>query len=98
MSTQDMVSIPGLPLVSPTGWWWLILADDDGFLGCVVIEGSTQRDAVQAATRLDINPGGECLGVPCRSINTTPESWRNRLLTWSECDELDRVLGATRWN
>jgi hypothetical protein len=78
--------------------WWLSFAGDEGFRGVALVEGETMVDAVKEAHRLRINPGGEVMGVAAPPHLFVPHEWRNRLLTKSECEELDRLLtkGKTR--
>ena len=57
--------------------WWLSFADDDGFLGAVLVNAISYLDAVQLATMLGLNPGGEILGVnlqePVAEAGLTPD-------------------------
>ena len=45
-------------------FWYLSFADDDGFLGAVVVEATGFMDAVMKTRTLKINPGGEVMGHP----------------------------------
>src|ERR1039458_5573411 len=51
-------------------WHYLSFADDVGFLGAVIVRSHGFLTAVQRATDLGINPGGE---VMCRSEEHTSE-------------------------
>jgi hypothetical protein len=75
--------------------YYLSFASDTAFLGCVFVEGRELVDAVRAAHRLGINPGGEVLGAPVPEDMMPPTSYRRRLLTEPELEEVDRVVGGS---
>lgn len=71
--------------------WWLSFADEiEGFLGVAIVEGDGPASAMQNATELGINPGGEIMSclVPGERI---PAQYRNRLLTRAEAAEVDEL-------
>ena len=82
--------------------WWLSFCDGDRpegqqFLGVSVVDGFNLASAAANAHRLGCNPGGEVMGIeaPEDMIHMVPESYRNRLLTRSEAEELDKLMGAS---
>jgi hypothetical protein len=72
------------------GWTYCSFADDDGFLGGVIVEASNVVEAAIVASMLGINPGGEVLGAPCPSV--PPERFRNRLLSLDDLNALDEAM------
>jgi hypothetical protein len=51
-----------------TPWWWLSFADGEKpkgeqFLGGCLVQADDFLGAVAEATRIGINPGGECRGL-----------------------------------
>jgi hypothetical protein len=70
-------------------WHYLSFADDVGFLGAVIVRSHGFLTAVQRATDLGINPGGEvmCQPIPRRDLCRVPADLRNRLLTEAEVRE-----------
>lgn len=66
------------------GVYYLSFADEDGFRGGVFVEAHGIMTAVQKATLMDINPGGE---VACWGPVPPPvESGMNRLLSKEEVE------------
>lgn len=51
--------------------YYISFATDDGFLGATVVEASSSESALEEATRLGINPGGEA------AILEVPEGFEN---------------------
>lgn len=83
----------------PEQWWWLSFCDGakpkgSQFLGCVVIQGCGIGWACHSAHALGVNPGGECAGYPFPAGVEPPKSYRHRLLTRAECEQLDAELVA----
>lgn len=78
-------------------WFWLSFADPDRpkgtqFLGACLVQGTSFMDAIQQAHMTGLNPGGEVQGfeVPQERLSNVKPKWCNRLLTRSECEEMDR--------
>ena len=40
-------------------YWYISFASETSFLGATIVEGSSAEDAIQNATKLGLNPGGE---------------------------------------
>lgn len=78
----------------PRTVWWLSFADEISFRGAVVIHAEDFITAIIETTIRHINPGGECQGMPAPEDVAVkiPEEWKNRLLSRTECEELDRSL------
>jgi hypothetical protein len=81
------------------GWWWLSFADaglpkGSQFLGCCIVEGYGIITAVQRAHELGIDPGGGVMGIdiPNDLLHQFPESYRDRLLTRQETEELGPMV------
>jgi hypothetical protein len=80
----------------PDSWWWLSFADGSRpkghqFIGVVIVQGDSLGWAVLRAHQLGINPGGEVQAVPLtRKVPST--EWRERLLTFDECEEAGKHL------
>jgi len=73
-------------------WWWLSFADEEKFLGVVVLQAPDGLTAVKVAHLLGVNPGGE---VAVMQLEPKPEQGtllclhQNRLLNRSEAEALD---------
>jgi hypothetical protein len=67
-------------------WHYLSFADRTAFLGGVIVRAYGFLTAVQRATDLGINPGGEvmCQPIPRKDLWRVPASLRNRLLSEDE--------------
>lgn len=72
-------------------WWWLSFAANDGFRGGVFTYATSFREAYDTATRLGLNPGGECRGIPFRDIPDEHKKYANQLLSR---EDLDTKLGG----
>jgi hypothetical protein len=74
-------------------WHYLSFADDTGFLGGVIVRSYGFLTAIQRATELGINPGGEVMStpIPRKDLWRVPGDLRNRLL--SEDEVQDRLEG-----
>lgn len=84
-------------------WWFVSFADADlpigtQFLGNAIVQGLTFLDAVSRTNELEINPGGgvKAVEIHHRILAKIPESFRNRLLTRAEADELESILTGAR--
>jgi hypothetical protein len=69
------------------GWFYLSFATDYEFLGAAVVRAQGFLTAVQRASGLGINPGGDvvCQGpIPRKDLHRVPDDLRNRLLTEAE--------------
>jgi hypothetical protein len=79
-------------------WFWLSYASNDGFLGAVFIEAKTMADAATLAWNRGIAPAvnPQVLRITERDekalLDMTPDSFRNRLLTLEDLEEL-KTLG-----
>jgi hypothetical protein len=89
--------------VSSSSLFWLSFADKTRpkgtqFLGACVVAGETMAAAVGEAHRLGINPGGEVLGVSIEAptARLIPDSWKNRLLSKTECGDFDAEVNRLR--
>jgi hypothetical protein len=67
-------------------WHYLSFADDTGFRGGVIVRAYGFLTAVQRATDLGINPGGEvmCTPIPRKDLWRVLPDLRNRLLSEDE--------------
>jgi hypothetical protein len=67
-------------------WHYLSFADDTGFLGGVIVRSYGFLTAIQRATDLGINPGGEVMStpIPRKDLWRVPADLRNRLLSGDE--------------
>jgi hypothetical protein len=74
-------------------WHYLSFADDTGFVGGVIVRSHGFLTAIQRATDLGINPGGEVMSTPIsrKDLWRVPTDIRNRLL--SEDEVRDRLEG-----
>lgn len=77
--------------VSPTGWWYMsfaTVAQPDGFLGGLYIDGETIAEAITRSHVLGLNPGGQVafVAVPARALADVPMDMRRRLLTREEVE------------
>lgn len=52
-------------------FWYLSFVKDGHFSGACVVQGDELADAIRTAWRLEINPGGEVLGVPLDKARET---------------------------
>lgn len=80
----------------PDAAWWLSFADDDGFLGAVILHANDFCEAHARSHLMQLNPGGEMHGtpVPAEVAARIPEHWKNRLLTRAECEQFDAEMLA----
>ena len=78
-------------LSQPVRWFYLSYADDDGFLGAVIVEARGPVHAFELAQRLGINPGGEVAAWEVPAELPPPAEATNRLLSKHD---LDRLFGA----
>lgn len=72
-------------------YWWLSFADERGFLGAVVVPGSSFLEAVTAASLLGVNPGGEVQGVEIPGETSDPFT-PGRLYSKAEINEIDKAV------
>lgn len=76
--------------------WWLSFANEheegspvgSGFLGVVILRARDMIEAVRIAHILQINPGGQAMGIAMPPDFNPPDKFRNRLLTRAEVEEL----------
>ena len=75
------------------GWFYLSFASDYQFLGAAIVWAHGILTAVERASRLGINPGGEvlCYAIPRQYLRRVPPDLRNRLL--SEAEVRKRLAG-----
>lgn len=68
---------------------WCSFAAESGWLGAVILEGHlSAAEAIAEASRLGINPGGECMSmhVPLGLQEESHARLANRLLSLEECE------------
>lgn len=70
----------------PLRWWYLSFAGET-FNGACIVKAQGIATAVIVCSLLDINPGGEVLGVPMPEESVPPEQYRDRLLSKSDIQE-----------
>ena len=68
------------------GWFYLSFATEYEFLGATIVWAHGLLTAVERASDLGINPGGEvmCCLIPRRNLRRVPADLRNRLLSEGE--------------
>ncbi len=68
------------------GWFYLSFAAGDEFLGATIVWAHGILSALERASELGINPGGEvlCCPIPRRLLRRVPADLRDRLLSESE--------------
>ena len=68
------------------GWFYLSYASDHKFLGAAIVWAHGFLTAVQSASKLGIDPGGEvmCCPVPRQHLRRIPANLRDRLLSEAE--------------
>lgn len=70
--------------------WYISFASETGFLGATVVEADSPPAALEEATRLGINPGGEAAiwWLAERDDGTIPDiaKFRDRLVWRDECE------------
>lgn len=90
--------------VQPTDpWWWLSFVQPDPrhfqehFLGVAIVQAATIYGAVPEAHTRGCNPGGEVQirELPPSVIEKVPDSFRNRLLSREDLDELKEITLST---
>lgn len=74
--------------------WWLSYANDEGFLGAVVVRASHFLEACQASGIMGLSPGGQVKGleIPAEFRSKVADRWIERLLTEEECKEFDQEM------
>jgi hypothetical protein len=68
------------------GWFYLSFATGHEFLGAAIVWAHGLLTAVERASDLGINPGGEvmCCPIPRKNLRRVPADLRNRLLSETE--------------
>jgi len=68
------------------GWFYLSFASERGFLGAIIVWAHGILTAVERASRLGINPGGDvlCYPIPRKQLRRVPADLRDRLLSEAE--------------
>jgi hypothetical protein len=76
-------------------WIYLSFATGYAFLGGAIVRGHGFLTAIQRASDLNINPGGEVMHRPLnwRHMKRIPTDLRNRLLSKEEVETRLEVLG-----
>lgn len=72
----------------PIGTWWLSFSSDAGFLGACFIRATDAADGLWRATRMGLNPGGECLAVEYLDGPTVAPFEVDRLYSAADIDAL----------
>jgi hypothetical protein len=80
-------------------WFYLSFADNtlpknQQWLGAVIVQGSDMKDAIENAWILDINPGGEVLGMEIEKLPS--KNYLNRLLDRIALRAMGEEIGDTR--
>lgn len=76
----------------PEQMWWLSFVGDGGFRGAVIVHAEDFVTAVMECNIREINPHGECQGMPVPLGNDIPEKWKYRILSRKECAEFDKEM------
>lgn len=81
--------------------FWLSFCDPSRpagrkFLGCAIVGGAENGDAVRRAWDLGCNPGGEVVSaeIAPEIAPMVGDDWRNRLLTRAEVDLFSSQMDA----
>jgi hypothetical protein len=74
-------------------WFYFSFCDTDKpegtqFLGALILKGSGWGSALEGASILGLNPGGEVMSLPIRYTDADAEPWAYRLLTAAEAEHL----------
>ena len=72
---------------------YLSFADDE-WLGGLFIEAPDFPSAITASHVQGLNPGGEIMSVELPDDAPIPVEYRNRLLSRTDLEDLDRVMGG----
>lgn len=80
----------------PDTAFWLSFADASGFRGAVIVHANDFVEALMRCNLLDINPHGECQGmpIPAEGAAMIPEKWKYRILTREECAKFDEEMSG----
>lgn len=72
--------------------YWISFASDTGPLGVAIVEAETGAEALNVASRLKLNPGGQAMIVEIPTVEGRHEAWpyRNRLISR---EEIERIFG-----
>lgn len=75
----------------PAPLWWVSFADDDGNLGCCIIEAIDAFDVIPACWRAGCNPGGEAqfVTIPEIALAHAARYERGRLYSKAEITAID---------
>lgn len=83
--------------------WWLSFCDPElpagrQFLGACIVPGGHVADAAREARARGCNPGGEVKGheIPEDSAKLIDDGWKGKLLTRTQCQELNEAVAARR--
>lgn len=79
-------------------WWLSFVSDADVFLGMAIVEATSEAAAVERATSLGINPGGEALAVDIPAERRAEhEPHRDRLIGADEARTLFEAKPLHEW-
>lgn len=70
-----------------TSFWYLSYAGEEGFHGVVIVRAFGFIHACQRARDLNINPGGQVMGVPVPPDKVPPAKYLDKCLSKAELDE-----------
>lgn len=75
-------------------WYYMSFANNEEFLGALIIEADNEFDMMIKSHLSGHNPGGEIqfLTIPEEAIDKLPDKYKDRLLTREEVEEMDRVM------
>jgi hypothetical protein len=72
----------------PRRWHYLSFADDEGFLGGLVLFVHGVMEGMIVSRALGLNPGGEVMCIPVE--NLPPQQYLYKLLTREEVEQMDK--------
>lgn len=80
METQALSVETPQSIETDYGLWWLSFADPhkpkgEQFLGVAIVQAASMKLAVSRTWELQINPGGEVIGVPIIRKNVKPDKY-----------------------
>lgn len=93
----EIVKTKEIPLVK---WFWFSFADDDDFLGGLMIEGKDSNDALANSLKRNLNPGGNAKAtqlINCKGPDDFCPLRPNKFYSKYELEDMEGIEGLTSW-
>ena len=95
-----VVEIRGTKEVSLIQWFWFSFADDEDFLGGLMIDGRDSDDALANTMKRNLNPGGDAKSfqlLNCKGPDDFCPLRPNKFYSKYELEGMKGIEGITPW-